>query len=387
MKKKFIVFVILLIITAVSTVLVKMFTLETDVELVQTVTLPSFPKISEFAPGDYRQIAVSIDEKIVESSDSPPLPTASTAKMILALAVMEQKPFNLGEKGENIAITPDYYQKYLWYHTHNGSTTTVTVNEEISQYDALASVLLASSNNMADTLAIWAFNSLENYRVYASEMLERFGIRNTTIGNDASGYSETTVSTAEDLTIIAARLLKNPVLKEIVGLKSHTVPVVGQLKNTNQILGETLENGATIIGIKTGYIGEVSGYNLISAYEMNGHYITLALLGASNRSASFEESKKILLKLSAELTPTTIIENGEEIGYYQTWWNGRHSIYATESITVLALENTKNTVVLSDDTVTANIDEKSYTASTNHEDFARLPNMWERFLHIFGWSE
>ena len=370
----------------IGAILIKMFTLETEVELVQTIALPELPETPEFTPGDYRQIAVSVDGKVLRGSGVAPAPTASTAKMILALAVMEKRPFSLGEKGEIITITPEFYQKYLWYTTHNGSFTSVINGEEISQYDALASVLLASSNNMADSLAIWAFGNLDNYRAYASEMLERYGIKNTTIGIDASGYSETTTATAEDLAVIAVKLLENPVLKEIVGLKSYTVPVAGQLKNTNQILGEML-NGATVIGIKTGYIGDVSGYNLISGYEVDGHYITLALMGASTRNASFTESKNTLLEMSAELTPTTVVKEGEVVGYYRTWWSGRHDISAKDSIAVLAPESSENTIKLTDNNIVANINGEIYTAESVYGDFPRMPSIWERFLHVFGWSK
>ena len=38
-------------------------------------------------------------------------PTASTAKMIMALAVMEKKPFDLGSKGETITIDSDLYTR------------------------------------------------------------------------------------------------------------------------------------------------------------------------------------------------------------------------------------------------------------------------------------
>ena len=47
-------------------------------------------------------------------------PTASTAKMIMALAVMEKKPFELGTKGETITIDAALYERYSWYISHNG---------------------------------------------------------------------------------------------------------------------------------------------------------------------------------------------------------------------------------------------------------------------------
>lgn len=388
MKRKTIILIsaVIVVILAIATILVKMFTLETEVELVQIVKLPDLPALSEILPGDYRSKAISVDGKTIQGTGADPQPTASTAKIILGLAIMEKKPFLPGETGETITITPEYYNKYLWYVANNGSTTPVRIGEEISQYDALASVFLASSNNMADTLAIWAFGSLEEYRVYATDLIARLGLNNTSVGVDASGYSESTTSTAEDLSRAAGELLKDPILKEIVGLKSHTVPVAGEIKNTNKILGETLNNDTSVIGVKTGYIGSTSGYNLISAYEEENHFITLAVLGSSTRVASFEESKNELLRLSQELTPTTVVSEGEVVGYYQTWWNGRHDITTTESIRVLAPSGENNNLKLTDQEIKATINGEEYTAKTEVEDFSKSPSFIERLLHIFGWQ-
>ena len=363
-----------------------MFTLPTDISLIKTLKTPDLPEISELLPGNFRQKAVSLDGKIIQGTNKSPQPTASTAKMILGLAVMEKKPFLPGETGETIAITPEYYNKYLWYVTHNGSTTKVAIEEEISEYDALASVFLASSNNMADTLAIWAFGSLENYQAYATDLIARLGLNNTTVGVDASGYSETTTSTAEDLARAAEELLKDPILKEIVGLKTHTVPVVGELTNTNKILGDSLNNGSQVIGVKTGYIGDLSGYNLISAYEINGHTISLALLGADTREASFTGSKDELMRLSAEIAPTTIVSKDEPVGYFETWWNGKHEIKTDSEITVVDIKNDQIETNVTDTELIVRSNGEEYTAKTYHETFSTSPTLWERFLHVFGWS-
>lgn len=387
MKRKPLIFSILvLFVIATATVLIKMFTLDTAVELVQTINLPELSAISDMKTGDFRSKAIAVDGKIIQGTNREAQPTASTAKMILGLAVMEKCPFDLGEKGQTIKITSEFYNKYLWYVTHNGSNTAVSIGEEISEYDALVSVFLASSNNMADTLAIWAFGSLESYQTYATELLQKIGLKNTHIGEDACGYSETTTSTAEDLAIIASELLKNPVLKEIVGLKSHTVPVAGILTNTNKILGDALNGGSVIAGVKTGYIGTASGYNLISSYEVENHIITMALLGASTRTASFEESKDELLRLSSEIAPTTIISKDQPIGYFKTWWNGEHQIYATEEIRTIAFPSSENSLTLSSQNIEATLNGEEYKTGIIYDEFSREPTFIERFLRLFGWA-
>ena len=61
-------------------------------------------------------------------------------------------------------------------------------------------------------------------------MLNEWGITDTTIGADASGFSESTTSTTEELAKIGAKVLENPVLAEIVGRAQYEVPVAGVIE-------------------------------------------------------------------------------------------------------------------------------------------------------------
>ena len=126
----------------------------TDLEVVKIYQLPEFASLEgEFVEsgGNY---AVAVDGERVAGTESAILPTASTAKMILGLAVMQAKPFELGSMGETITLTEEDYDRYVWYFDHGGSNTAVQPGEEISEYEALMAVFLPSSNNMADSLAV-----------------------------------------------------------------------------------------------------------------------------------------------------------------------------------------------------------------------------------------
>lgn len=371
---------------------VRMATVETDLALVRTYELPQLVDFDGLAESSAKQWAVAVDGEVVtcggaEASGNsawcdslPTRPTASTAKMILALAVMEAKPFELGATGEEITIDGEYYDRYVWYVNNGGSNSAVARGEVISEYDALASVMLVSSNNMADTLAMWAFGSLDNYREYATEMLQSWGIYNTVIGPDASGFNEATVSTASDLARIGEKVLENPVLAEIVSMGSYTVPVAGTITNTNTNLGKN-----RIVGVKTGWIGEPSGFCLVSGYLEREHIITVAMLGAETRGQSMEESNAIVESLQAQLAPVTLVEDGTEVGYYESWWTGRVPVYTDGGIVDLAWEDAANSVELTP--------EKLKISLKNHEKFVGVytdvevrqePNILERLFHAVG---
>ena len=390
-KNRLLVFVVLLPVVAFLTwFLIKFVTIRTDLSVVSTYEFPDTADIGKIDV-NARDYAIAIDGRVVagksyEAHETKQLPTASTAKIILGLMVMEQKPFEPNESGETITITSEMFQKYLWYYANGGSNTRVMLGEEISEYDALISVFLASSNNMADSLAIWAFGSLEEYAAFAQDKLAEWGITDTTIGSDASGFSDSTKSTAEDLAVLAARLMANPVLAEIVGTKSYDVPVAGLIENTNKTLGQL-----GIVGVKTGYIGDASGYCLVTAYHEGEHVVTVSLLGAETREDSFNESLEIVGTVQEIAKSIRLINRGDVVGHYDSWWTGpveiRSSVDFDEVLWGNASKKQRLEMVEKDGELILSINDTNYTLAVEATDYAKSPSFWDKVRHVFGWGK
>ena len=370
---------------------ISVITIDTTLSVNEKISIPELGSLNDLPNYDYGDNAVAIDGEIVAGNNYgtdviSPRPTASTAKMILALAVMREKGFSLGETGETITINPEMYSQYVYYVTHGGSNTRVMVGEEISEYDALVSILLASSNNVADALAVWAFGSIDNYREYAAKMLNEWGITNTTIGIDACGFDESTTSTAEDLARIGAKVMAEPVLAEIVATKSHVVPVAGELNNTNQLLGIS-----RIAGIKTGFIGDASGYCLIAGYKEGEHTITTALLGAPTRAASFDDSLNLVETMQTLIPEREVIKAGEVVGYYDSWWTGPINIIASQDLKILAWSEANITKELNMNghtgQLSVKVNDAEYIVDVTADEYATSPSLGERIAHVFGWSK
>lgn len=365
-------------------ILIRMFTAPTELALTTTLKLPDFPNLAETLPQNLTEkVAVAIDGQLAYANTDAPQPTASTAKILLALMVMEQRPFALGETGETIEITQEFYDLYAWYITNGGSYTTVQIGEQITEYDALASVLLPSSNNMADTLAIWAFDGLENYRTYATQRLTDWGITDYTVGTDASGFSESTTASAGTLALLGQKLMNSPVLADIVGKTAHTVPVAGTIENTNQLLGVR-----GILGIKTGFIGDPSGYCLVSAYRDGNHLITLAVLDAPTRADSFATTETLIDTLQSTLKDTPIADTSTEIAHYDSWWTGPIPIKLEADASALgwagATQEISLTMSSSDPasgTLNLALGGTSYSFPVTADPFAAKPSLIDRFLY------
>ncbi len=379
--------IVVLLVFGATILVYRMATLDTEVEMAVTFELPDFLSIDLENESDTKR-AVAVDGIVLQGDTSENttrmLPIASTAKMIVALMVMEKKPFELGESGETLVISQEDYRDYIWYTQNNGSVTAVEVGEEISEKDALTAMLLASSNNMADTLARWAFSSIDAYREYAKQRLISWGITSIEIGDDASGYGASTVGTAADLAIIGQKVLQNPVLAEIVSRQSAVVPVAGTIENTNKILGVN-----RISGIKTGYNG-ISGYCLVTGYLEGEHIITAAILGEDTRQNSFDNMLKLISSAQEQLKEQVVVSDGEELGYYNSWWMGKTPIVASETLNTIAWNEDGNVYNLdmsgAGGTLKIRLNGREYSVNASAQNLVSEPSLWQRFLRVFGWE-
>ncbi len=233
------------------------------------------------------------DGLLARSSDNERLrPTASMAKVITALAIMEKQPLELGQAGQSYTLTSKDVANYRLYVTKGGSVVPVRAGMVLTQYQAMQAMLIASSNNISDTLVERVFGGTEAYKSYAQAMLWRMGLNQTVVA-DASGFSPATVSTPSELVSLGIAALKNPVIAEIVAQPQALIPGVGMIKNTNELLGTE-----GVVGIKTGTTNEAGSCLLFAAGYITeaGQKVTIVgvVMGSSNPSSIFSDSRRLL---------------------------------------------------------------------------------------------
>jgi D-alanyl-D-alanine carboxypeptidase (penicillin-binding protein 5/6) len=262
-----------------------------------------------------------------------PAPTASTAKMVTALTVLQDKPLSIGDQGPGITLTANDVNIYNQYVAEQGSVVQVQAGETITEYQMLEAMLLPSANNMADSLAIWAYGSLPAYKVAANEYLKQQDINDTTIGDDASGYLPSTTSTAQDLVKIGELAMENPVLAQIVSQSVATnIPVVSSVKNVNQLLGMD-----GIVGIKTGNTDQAGGVYLSAAHEtLNQKQVTIvtALMGAPTLFDAMTYSLPLIQSAEANFNTSVLVRTGSIIGYYRSHNGASLPVMASQDLAI-----------------------------------------------------
>jgi D-alanyl-D-alanine carboxypeptidase (penicillin-binding protein 5/6) len=311
------------------------------------VTPPSDSTASRLNwPGGVQAAVGVLGSHILQTSGTQdPLPTASTAKIITALTVLQAKPLKPGEQGPLITLTPADVALYSKYNTQQGSVVRVAAGEQISEYQALETLMLPSANNMADSLANWAFGSLSAYNAAASVLVSQHGLTKTHVGADASGYDPSTTSTAHDLVLAGELAMQNPVLAQIVSQPTASgIPVAGTIKNVNSLLGSN-----NIIGIKTGNSDQAGGVFVsasIATVNQQSMTIITALMGASDLSASLSNSVALITSAQANFQTIHLVKTGQTVGSYHLPWGPIIPAIATGPVDATAWGGTKLTATI-----------------------------------------
>jgi D-alanyl-D-alanine carboxypeptidase (penicillin-binding protein 5/6) len=264
---------------------------------------------------DYGEAAVGVSGYgvVATHGSQKALPTASIAKVVTALAVLRQRPLQVGEQGPDIVLTQADIDSYNSFVAKEGSVVGVALGEHITEYQALQALLLPSANNMADTLARWAFGSVDAYNKYANNYAKQLGLSSVRV-TDPSGYDVTTVASAHDLTVLGSLAMMNPVFAEIVAQPSAKIPVQGTIYNYNFQLGE----GGNI-GIKTGNNdGDKGAFLFANKQTLDGQEVTVvgAIMGGPDLTTVLRDSAPLAKTTGQGMTNQTFIKAGQKVGSY-----------------------------------------------------------------------
>lgn len=348
-------------------------------------------------PGNQAAAGVVGSNALETNGEQKAVPIASTAKIITALVVLDKKPLKAGEPGPTLTLTQkdvDIYQRYV---EQNGSVVPIELGEQITQHQALQALMIPSSNNIADSLAIWAYGSLEAYVVAANQFVKKHGLTATTVGGDASGLSANTKSTARDLVLAGKLAMKQPALAEIVSKESTTeIPLAGTALNTNTLLGT---NG--VVGIKTGSTDEAGGVFVGAAVAtVNNKPVTIvtAVVGALDRFSALRSSIPLVQSAQANFKPVTVIKAGNVVGRYNLPWGGSIAAIATkdETLNIWNGDTVKATIKLDEIPSTSKsgqdvgrIESQKSAFTDAHsvpvklKDSPSTPSVWWRLSHPF----
>ncbi|MBF4626253.1 D-alanyl-D-alanine carboxypeptidase family protein [Curtobacterium flaccumfaciens] len=276
--------------------------------------------------------ATDFPESLRTSGDTKPRSIASITKVVTALVVLDEKPMAVGESGPSIRFTKQMEGLYAKYAAQNGEVAPMPAGLKLTEHQTFQVMLMKSANNYAGALAIWAFGSIAAYEHAANDWLDEHGLDDTTI-HEPTGLDPDNTSTATDLVELGQLALANPVVKDIVGTQDVTIPTVGEIENSNKLLG--LDG---IEGIKTGTLDEAGACLLFAAtYERGGKDVTVVgvMLGGVDHDSLDVDVQRLLRSVADNFQVVTLTHQGQTFGTFSTPWQDEADAVTTKAAEVL----------------------------------------------------
>ena len=244
----------------------------------------------------YGQAAVQIGASQVRAGPNQhPAAIASVAKVMTAYLVLRDHPLRPGDDGPTITLTDIDVADTDRRRRQQESVVSIAPGEQLTQRQALQALLLPSANNIAAVLARWDAGSVDRFVARMNATARSLGMTRTRY-TDPSGYDDATVSTAADQTRLVDRAMRLPVFASIVATTSATLPVAGDVYNTNRLLGY---NG--FVGVKTGSTAAAGGCFAFRAIRWNHGKrttVTGVVLGQPGLAAAFAAADAMVDRLT-----------------------------------------------------------------------------------------
>ena len=177
---------------------------------------------------------------------------ASTTKLLTALTALTE-----GDLDREMEIRPEWT-------CVEGSSMYLKAGEIYTLRELLTGLLLASGNDAALAIAEGISGSVQNFTDRMNALAGEIGMNNSHFSNPHGLDAEDHYSTARDLAVLMSRVMEEPVLREILALRSCRIRG-REYMNHNKLLSSC----PGVVAGKTGYT-MAAGRCLVTCCERDG---------------------------------------------------------------------------------------------------------------------
>ncbi|QTX04521.1 serine hydrolase [Agromyces archimandritae] len=260
------------------------------------------------------------------AGDDEALPMGGAAKLVTVLVTQASQPLTAGDDGADIRIGAEDYRGYLNYDKEGSRVLPVSPGETWTQRDVVQAVLLASSNNHADTLVRWAFGNPAAYVEAANAWLDEHGFEHTRV-DDATGLSGDNVGTATELARLTAMIMAVPALADMIdhageraGLGERTIPdVIAHMPDRVRALSRSYTDQA----------GLVFAFTDLADTGEDAVRIVGVLLRMPDYETLDPAVERILADVESAASPRRLVEAGTSYAKVTTPWGQRSELVAS----------------------------------------------------------
>ncbi|MDD5953192.1 MAG: D-alanyl-D-alanine carboxypeptidase [Oscillospiraceae bacterium] len=220
---------------------------------------------------------------LYEKNSDEQRPCASITKVMTLLLVMEA--LDQGKLSLDETLTASEHAASM-----GGSDIWLKAGEEMSVDDLIKSTVIMSANDAAVVLAERVAGSEEDFVVQMNRRAKELGMENTTFKNCNGLDEDGHLTTAHDVALMSAELLKHP---KIFDYTCTWIDYVRngdtQLVNTNKLI----RSYKGITGLKTGTTSK-AGSCISATAERNGLKLVAVVLGCDTTQHRFSDASALL---------------------------------------------------------------------------------------------
>ena len=251
--------------------------------------------------------------KVLFSKDADaPMKPASMAKIMTVFVAFQRIADGQLGMDDKFTISEKAWKK-------GGSRTFLEVGSTVSVRELLYGIIVQSGNDAAIVLAE-GISGTEN--AFVQEMnfwAKKIGMKNTNFRNSTGWPDPDLTTTAADLNIMTAELIRRfpanqyPDLYPIFAKREYTYNKIRQ-QNRNPLVYGTV--GAD--GLKTGHTEE-SGYGLVGSAERDGQRVIMVLNGMTSMKQRSAESRRLMDLMFREFKTYRFFDKGQPVDQANVW--------------------------------------------------------------------
>jgi D-alanyl-D-alanine carboxypeptidase (penicillin-binding protein 5/6) len=263
-----------------------------------------------------------------ENADAS-LEPASLTKIMTAYAVFDALRSGSLKLTDQVTISPHAWR--VGGAGTSGSTSFLPVNSQTEVEVLLRGMIVQSGNDASIALAERVAGSEDAFAHLMNAYAARLGMTNTTFVNSTGLPGESQRTTARDMAILAAAIVRDfPQFYHYYSEKQYTFNGITQ-SNRNGLL----HRDPSVDGLKTGHT-ESAGYCLVTSAKRDGMRLVSVVMGTASVRAREDASAALLNYGFSFYQPHTVFAANQAQGSMRVWKGAENEVQAIVKNAVVA---------------------------------------------------
>ncbi len=277
-------------------------------------SLAQAPQPPDIAARNYLLLDVTANKVLAERDADQPQDPASLTKLMTAYVVFGAL------RDKKLTLEQELPVSVRAWDERKGDPSLMFINTTMRPKvdELLRGMIIQSGNDASVALAEGVGGTVEQFVAMMNRQAKAWGLKNTEFKNVTGMTEPGHKSSARDLSVIAAQLIRD--FPEYYGYYSQREFTYNKIRQHNRNL--LLGRDPSVDGLKTGYT-EAAGYCLITSAQRdfpNGkRRLISVVMGTASKEARANETQKLLNWGYADFDAVRLFDKGQSVSSVPVW--------------------------------------------------------------------